>query len=477
MIAIPFVAVLALSCNFDSAIRVVAKSKLPAATARNVTAKIHYAQTMCSLGSVAPTTPQDELRIAAAMAANDAAVVRAIEIAMRSPGDGDIPARLTVAAPQAFRLIVDGITLRMSRDRATIQLMPGKHEVMVLTSDGGSAATTVTLEKGEARTLELTPEPFDIATLDQGHFTAPNIETIVTAENFPRLCLTVYRASDGQPVPMKSLHRVTVAQRGTFEATDLFTIHPKGAVCVSDAAALRDVVRDAGPFAIHIAGVSTEATRVDTEAHLAFGREVTIRGTVPESVHFVQRNGRELVPVRDGRFEITLPEGPLSLVGYRDKEHHELIHNVEFHCDGEIRLTREKVEIVQGGCTENASSVWQEPVASDLEPLQALAFGFAEGAIRPQHQWVARAETIESLSEDALQGMTGEGILQIRAYADDATLVFRTFERLDLVGGGCIPASTGFMVRVPMTARYVEIRGWTPQTSGRFKVTEFPQAE
>jgi hypothetical protein len=108
----------------------------------------------------------------------------------------------------------------------------------------------------------------------------------------------------------------------------------------------------------------------------------------------------------------------------------------------------------------------------DSERLQQFGFDFVDGAIKPHGHWVNGDRAIESLTEESMPA-TREGSLQVRAFSENGTLVFRSSVALLLQGTPCMAPTRWFTVKLPLTARFVEVRGWTPQTSGRFEVSEF----
>jgi len=56
--------------------------------------------------------------------------------------------------------------------------------------------------------------------------------------------------------------------------------------------------------------------------------------------------------------------------------------------------------------------------------------------------------------------------MQVRAYAGNDTVVFRTTAN---GSGGSV------IIDLPLSVRYVDIKGWTPETTARFDVLEFPK--
>lgn len=471
---IPPLLALLFACDLDSVFRAAAKSQLPTHTARNVTAKLHYAETMHKIGSLAPTTPQEELKIAHAMAKSDPGVVRAIDTATRCFDEGrELPARLTIHVidTASFGLVVDGVFLHVNRDSVTAQLAAGTHEISI--NDGEmSAKTTVTLAEGEPKSIDLRPD----TKLDDprhGYAIDPHVDRLLTDENLGKLCLTVFRGIDGQPVAMKSIDHVTIEKRGTFEADDLFKISDDGDVCATDAAALREITGEGGPIVIHVVGRAASEPHVDAATLLSYGHEVVIRGTVPEAIHLVSRNGQPAVPVKDGKFEIKVPEGRVELFAETDAQHPQFGGYAELHCDAEVRFTRDKLEIVKGGCPDAGGGAWREAAVKDFEELQQLGFNFADGAIKPASRTVLQDRPIESATEEALQSVTGEGGLQIRATSENGTVVFRSTTGLNVRAMGDVPSTQFFTIELPLTARYVDIKGWTPETTGRFDVKDF----
>lgn len=460
-------------CDVEPLLRTIAKSSLSPQTARNVTAKVRYAEALCKAESIAPRKPQEELAIAREWASADRSVTRAIDGTLHSFEElHDLPARLTIrVGANADLFTIDGIALRVWQEPVTVLLRSGTHEVWASTSDLRTAAASITLAEGETRSLELKPveEP------RPGHFLSTGID-LVTAESVDRLCIRVHRGSDGVRVPMTSIDGVTIEKRGAFDATSLFALSGRGDVCVAEAAALRQLLGGRGPFVVRLRASLAGGQRIDNRTALTFGREVVVRGTVPDSIHFVQLNGRNGVPVNAGRFTLTVPEGPFMLVARADETHYEFFQQLELHCDAEVRLTREKAEIVQGGCLGDGGE-WREHERRELwEDVQFLAFQFtggAEGAIKPHWRSLLKSRPMQSEDEVLLQQVTAPGALQVRAYGENGTVVFRTIVRLQLVGAGCFAASNSFSVDLPMFARYVEIKGWSPQTSGRFDVAEF----
>jgi len=476
-VILPLLAVL-FGCDLDSALRAAAKSSLPPRTLKNVTAKVRYAETMHKVGTIAPTTPQEELKIARAMAKDDATLVRAIDSATHCFDEGhDLPARLTIRvleSSSAPGFEIDGVGVRADRETITVQLAAGRHEITVYTNDDLMSSTTVTLAPGEPRTIEMRGEK---KRLDlYGDMLDPHLDSLVNDEALKTLCLTAYHGKVLEPVAMKSLDRVTVDKRGTYDVTDLFEISEDGNVCVADSAPLRDIVHEGGPFSIRIVGRAASGPRIDATGLISFGHEVTIRGTASDGVAFVKSGMVPEVPVKDGHFEIKVPEGRVDLLAMLDAKHADFFHHLEVHCDAEVQFTREKAEIVHGGCPEAGGAAWREPLAPDHEDLQQLLFDFKDGKLTPSVRFLRREATLESDTEENLLGVTGPGGLQVRAYSDDGTLVFRTTAAMRIYNAGDVVADTILKLNLPLTARYVDIKGWTPETTGRFDVKDFAKS-
>lgn len=455
LVALLFAA--ATPCDVGPLLRAVAKSSLPPRTARNVTAKVQYAATMCMLGPNAPTTPAEELRIARTMAAGNGAVTAEIDRTIRALAEeNDVPARLTIRMRHTF-FTIDGVSFQPYRPSVTLPLRAGTHQV---------DATPVTLAEGEPRTIEQAEPNADPPW--PSHWLNANV-AIATADGLDKLCFSAVRAADGERVAMKSIERITLEKRGTFEATDLFAISDDGALCVADVAALREIVREPGPLGVHVAGGDANGARVDVDAGIGFGREIVIRGSVAEDASVVSAVPFS-APVKDGRFTLKLPEGYHTLTAYRDERHAVLSTNIELHCDAEVRWTREKLEVVKGGCQDAPS--WMPRRVADVEELQAVEFDFHDGAVKPLRRVRHHAEPLESESEETLQRYgTSPGILLIRAYGDNGVLVHRAIQRIELHGGDMGP-TTWFSIPLPLTARTIEIKGWTPATSGRWEIAE-----
>lgn len=462
-------------CDLDAALRAAAKSSLPPRTLKNVTAKIRYAETMHKIGTIAPTTPQEELKLARALAKDDAALVRAIDSATRCFDEGhDLPARLTIRVLESRSMPwfeIDGVSIRSDRQAITVQLAAGRHEITVYTSDDLMSSTAVTLAPGEPRTIEMRGEK---KRLDlYGDFLDAHLDSIANDEALKTLCLTAYHGKVLMPVAMKSLDRVTVEKRGTYDVTELFEISEEGQVCIVDSAPLRDIVHEGGPVAIRVVGRAASGPRIDAPGLISFGHEVTIRGTAPDGVAFVKSGMYPEVPVKDGRFELKVPEGRVALLAMLDAKKADFYHQIEVHCDAEVKFTSDKAEIVQGGCPDAGGASWREPLAPDQEDLQQLLFDFKEGALTPSLRFLRRESTLESDSEENLAGVTGAGGLQIRAYSDDGTLVFRTTAAMRIYSAGDIVADRILILNLPLTARFVDVKGWTPETTGRFDVRDF----
>jgi len=239
------------------------------------------------------------------------------------------------------------------------------------------------------------------------------------------------------------------------------------------AARCAKILGGAGPAAVHITARAAGGERIETAGDFSLGRTVVVRGTVPEGIRSVQRNGWESVAVKDGRFEITLPETPLELVARGDDKRTFIMHHAELHCDAEVHLTKEALEIVRGGCPEGAAA-WKRPEIPVWEEIHSILLDFKDGALGPAHRTARHlGELPESPDEDKLPAPR-EGVLQVRGYAENGALVFRGWQQLQMVGTGCILPTTTVFVDVPATAALVEIKGWSAQTSGRFAISEIP---
>ncbi len=464
-----------LGCDLDAALRAAAKSSLPPRALKNVTAKIQYAETMRKIGTAAPTTPQEELKIARAMAKDDAALVRAIDSASRCFDEGhDLPARLTIRVLESRSVEgvqIDGVGMRADRETITVQLAAGRHEITVYAADDLMSSTTVTLAPGEPRTIEMRG---DKKRLDiYGDLLDPHLDSLANEEALKTLCLTAYHGKVLEPIAMKSLDRVTVDKRGTYDVTDLFEISEDGNVCVADSAPLHAIVHEGGPFSIRVLGRAAGGPRIDATGFISFGHQVTIHGTAPDGVAFVKSGMLPEVPVKNGRFELKAPEGRVELLAMLDAKRADFFHPIEVHCDADVTFTRDKAEIVKGGCPEAGGAGWREAIAPNHEDLQQLLFDFKEGKLTPSLRFLRRESTLESESEENLLGVTGAGGLQIRAFSDDGTLVFRTTAAMRIWSAGDVVADTILKLNLPLTARYVDIKGWTPETTGRFDVRDF----
>lgn len=475
LLAALLVAALPTTCDFERLLRAIDQSSLPPRVARNVAAKVRYAGTMRKVGSIAPTSPQDELRIAREMAQPDAPVVHAIDDAIAClPNDHSLPARLTIHNESGVvgTVMIDDVRIVEAPRDLTVQLAAGTHAIAF---DGVAwrANTTVTLAEGEPRSIVLDVQPvrFD---RKREFFLAPNLPALVSDPFLPTLGLAVYRG-DGRRATMKTVERVAIEKRGVFEATDLFRIDERGAVTVADAGALREILREPGPFVVRVAGSTVDGDRIDLRVRLTYGREIVIRGTVPENVRRVQRNGFRDVPVNDGRFTITVPEGNVSLLAWGDDPKQSLfLGSVNAYCDADVKFTPQALEIVSGGCVAARSKAWSEGVVNDLERVQWATFTFTNGVIAPHWCYTSDAKPIEAENEETLRTTAGvPGVLHARAFSESGILVSRATIRLELYGGGDIPPSNSFDVKLPLDARFLEIQGWSPGTSGRFDLTRF----
>jgi hypothetical protein len=183
--------------------------------------------------------------------------------------------------------------------------------------------------------------------------------------------------------------------------------------------------------------------------------EIASHGTFDVTNLFKLTNGRVRVADAAALREIPRQPGPLMIriVGRAD--------------DGR-RI--DAAMMIGDGHEPPAASFWTE----DSERVQQFGFDFVDGAIKPHGHWVNGDRAIESLTEESLPE-TREGVLQVRAFSDNGTLVFRSSVALLLHSTPCMAATRWFMVKLPLTARFVEIRGWTPETSGRFDVSEFKE--
>lgn len=458
----------AMPCDAGPLLRAVEKSALPPRTARVVAAKVRYAETMCKLGRLAPFPAREELGAARTMAAKSASVTTAIDSTIRTFDEAkDVPARLAIHTQAPF-VVVDGVKFRPMAVLPTLQLRAGTHEIN---------GVSVTLAEGEPRSIELpAPREVSLQELRQGHFIWPSIEPIVPPERLGEFCIRIHRNDNGERVTMKSIEHVTVEKRGTFDATELFALSERGDVCVADAEALREMLRTNGPWSVRIAGRAAGGERVDTGGGLTLGHTIVVRGTVPEGVRFVQHNGHEPVAVKDGgRFELVLPEERTEIVATTEPRKMAFMHSVEFHCDAEVRATKEKLEVLSGGCANAGGAGWNTPEIPPWEEVQSVSLDFKDGSLAAGKRFARHlSDLAESVAEDAMPPVR-EGVLQVRAYAENGVLVHRSWQQLQLVGTGCIPPTTVVFIDAPPTAAVIEVKGWTAQTSGRFKLAEFAE--
>jgi len=412
------------ACDVDSLMRSVAKSSLPARTAQMVEAKIRFAQRMRNAGSIAPSKPQDELRAAAKMAAADAGLARALEESARCvEKTRELPARLMLRMPDATSavFIIDGIPVRSKETSALVEIGAGRHEI---TASAGDAIASKTVNVGEG----------DALSLDFRADTAPAAEARYVID--PRLaqgCLAIYRGGDTQPVKLTGVDRVTIDQRGTLDATSLFKAGADGVLCTTE-----NILNDpAAPAVISVVARADNAPRIEATTRINFGRTVTIRGAGAER---------------------KVAEGPVTI----DE------HKLEVHCDTDVALGKDKLTVVRGGCVDAAGAMTSEVAAMADEEVQQLEFSIVDGVLKPVARSVRRTEPLESATEEGIKGVSGVGGVQIRGYGENDTVVFRT----TAFGG-----DGSFVIDLPLSVRVVDIKGWTPETTARFEVAEFPKHE
>lgn len=414
------------ACDVDSLMRSVSKSSLPARTARLIEAKIRYADRMRSAASIAPVKPADALRAAASLAAADPALSRALEESAQCVARStELPARLILRMPDATTalFIIDGIPVRAKETTAFVEVGAGKHDI---TASAGDITASKTINAGEG----------DALSLDFRGDAKPVEPRYVLDPHLDRGCLSVYRTGDSQPIKITRIDGVTIDQRGTFDATTLFHAGDDGSLCASDVAALREILGDASaPAVIHVIARAENAPRIEATTRVNFGRTVTIRSAGAE--HRVL-------------------EGPVTIAD----------HKFEVHCDTEVAVSGEKASIVRGGCADAAGAMTSEVAAIADEEVQELELAIVEGALKPVARTIRRTEPLESATEDGISDVSGVGGMQIRAYAANDTVVFRTTAN---GSGGSV------IIDLPLSARYVDIKGWTPETTARFDLLEFPK--
>ncbi len=473
MIAIATVMVAAATaCDFGGVLRAAGVSSLPPQTARNVAAKVRWAEAVCRVRSIAPVKAQDELRVARDWAHADKSVTRAIDGAIYDVDHAaDVPARLTIRVGRdARQYTIDGITVEKSLEPLTVQLAAGSHEISVLTTDLRVASTKVTLAEGEQRSITLEPreEP-------RNEFFVLPREELVTSQGLAHLCITAYHSNNGVGASLAELENVTIEKRGVYDVTDLFTI-TGGNACAADTAPLREVLGEGGPFTIRVRARTRAGEKVDASWMMTYGHKIVLHGRVPDNVAKVMYGGRgqSVVSCQGGRFQIEVPEGRVDLWAMSNDRHTLYVRGADLHCDAEVNLLPDKLEVVSGGCAGTAPADWQPALNAEtwLEDVQSVAFVVSDGRLTPRVRYATRTRPLE-VDEDHWDDNPHQGVLQVRAYSENGTLVYRNVARYTPPSQVGDVISTGEVhIDLPIIARTIVIKGWAPEFSGRFEIAE-----